>query len=247
MNPDYAIVGKIGAQHIEYFKTLENIRNTKMEIIESKNLKKAFIYKSANINPYKNILSFGDEITNIVSNLDGVSFDLEIEGKIYSFKTPLLGDFNAINITSAIKVALELGMNIEDIREKVAKLTPIEHRLQKIKAGGKIIIDDSFNGNLEGMLSSYKMIKDYNKTKVIITPGVVESTKEANEKLAKEIDKIFDLVIITGELNSKILDENITKSKKIILKDKSKLETTLAKETKEGDLILFSNDTPNFL
>jgi len=70
---------------------------------------------------------------------------------------------------------------------------------------------------------------------------------EANKKLAKKIDEIFDLVIITGELNREILDKNITRAKKIILKDKSTIEELLAKETKEGDLVLFSNDAPNFI
>ena len=35
VNPHYVVVGKIGPAHIEYFKTMENIRNTKMEIIKT--------------------------------------------------------------------------------------------------------------------------------------------------------------------------------------------------------------------
>ena len=38
LEPHVAIVGQIGPQHIEYFKTLENIRNTKMELIPSPEL-----------------------------------------------------------------------------------------------------------------------------------------------------------------------------------------------------------------
>lgn len=37
------------------------------------------------------------------------------------------------------------------------------------------------------------------------------------------------------------------KIKTIILKEKSQLVQTLAKETKNGDLILFSNDAPSFM
>ena len=35
VNPHYVVVGKIGPAHIEYFKTMENIRNTKMEILKT--------------------------------------------------------------------------------------------------------------------------------------------------------------------------------------------------------------------
>ncbi len=244
----YAVVGKIGPAHIEYFKTLENIRDTKMEIIESQNLIKAFVHKSANVKPNEKVQIFGDEIKEIKSTLDGLSFELEIDEKLYSFKAKnILGEFNAINITVAVLVALEFGMDIKQIQKKVLHLRQVEHRLQKIETNGKFIIDDSYNGNLEGMVSSYDLVSLYKGRKVIITPGIMESTKEANITLAKKIDSVFDLCIITGKVNSMILLDNLKKCKKLILADKSKLQEILAKNTKEGDLILFSNDAPTFL
>jgi UDP-N-acetylmuramoyl-tripeptide--D-alanyl-D-alanine ligase len=70
-------------------------------------------------------------------------------------------------------------------------LPQVEHRLQKIVAGGKIIIDDSFNGNLTGMLEAVSICSTHTGRKVIITPGLVESTDEANILLAKQIRLIF--------------------------------------------------------
>jgi len=247
LNHDIAIVGSIGEQHIEYFKTLENIRNTKMEILNSKNLKKAFVHTSANVKPNNHVEVFGENIKNISSSLDGIEFDLEIDDKVEHFNSPLLGAFNATNLTSAILVAHQLGLDIRDIQKEIKKLKQVEHRLQKIEAGGKLIIDDSFNGNFEGMVSSYELVNSFKGKKIIITPGVIESDCETNTKLAKKIDEIFDTVIITGHTNSKILEENIKNAKKIILSDKEKLEFTLAQETMPGDLILFSNDAPTFM
>jgi UDP-N-acetylmuramoyl-tripeptide--D-alanyl-D-alanine ligase len=244
---DFAVVGSIGPQHIEYFKTLENIRNTKMEILHSPKLKKAFVHVSAHVKPNEQITLFGDNIHQIEATLEGLSFEVEIDGQRYPFTAPLLGGFNAVNITAAILVAKALGMEMEAIQKAVAKLTPVEHRLQKIEAGGKIIIDDSFNGNLEGMTASYDLVKSYDGRKVLITPGVVESDEATNIALAKKIDEIFDLVIITGTINAEVLATHISKPKKIILKDKSKLEELLAKETQTRDLILFSNDAPTFM
>ncbi len=244
----YAIVGKIGPAHIEYFKTLENIRNTKMEILDSKKLIKAFVHKSANVKPNDKVQIFGDEIKEVNATLEGLSFKVEISGVLEEFEAKnILGEFNAINILAAILMALELGMDIKTIKKQVSKLTQVEHRLQKMEAGGKLIIDDSYNGNLEGMLSSYELVSSYKGRKVIITPGIIESTKEANEKLAKKIDEVFDIAIITGKTNAIVLMENIKHSKKLLLADKDKLQDLLAKETKAGDLILFSNDAPTFV
>ncbi|NCB54900.1 MAG: UDP-N-acetylmuramoyl-tripeptide--D-alanyl-D-alanine ligase, partial [Epsilonproteobacteria bacterium] len=129
----------------------------------------------------------------------------------------------------------------------VSTLRSVEHRLERIEAGGKIIIDDSFNGNLEGMLGSYDLIATYQGRKVIITPGIVESNEHNNTLLAKKIDDVFDLVIITGKTNVTILNKTIQKAQKIILSDKSTLQDVLAEFTQKGDIILFSNDAPNFM
>ena len=232
----YAIIGKIGPQHLEYFKTIENIIETKNEIKLSPKLKKSISYEEIK-----------DRIKNVKATLQGVEWDLELEeGSIHLF-APILGEFNSINISLAFLMAKEFGVDDSYLVRKVAKLSPIPHRLQKIEVGGKIIIDDSFNGNIEGMLSSIELVSQYEGRKVIITPGIVEANEELNRELAKRIDEVFDLVIVTGSLNRKVLCETIQKPNKIYLADKSKLEKVLSENTKTGDLILFSNDAPNFI
>jgi UDP-N-acetylmuramoyl-tripeptide--D-alanyl-D-alanine ligase len=247
LNHHYGVVGVIGPAHIEYFKTLERIRDTKMELLNSDRLKKAFVHKSANIKPTSNVVEFGENIEDIKATLEGVEFSLDIDGKKERFFAPVLGSFNAVNLTAAILVARELGVSTQKIKDSLKTLPSVEHRLQKIEAGGKLIIDDSFNGNLEGMSASYELVKSFKGRKIVVTPGIVESDEESNIKLAKKIDEIFDTVIITGSLNAKILNENIKIAKKIILRDKSELEEVLANESVPGDLVLFSNDAPSFI
>ncbi|AZV46631.1 UDP-N-acetylmuramoylalanyl-D-glutamyl-2, 6-diaminopimelate--D-alanyl-D-alanine ligase [Nautilia sp. PV-1] len=241
---EYSILGKIGPQHIEYFKTLDNIKKTKLEIFQTPKLKKGFSYEV----PYnEKVEVIKDKIKNIKATLDGIKWDVEIGGRLYSFECGILGGFNAVNVTLAVFQALELGLSIEEIQNKVLKLESVPHRLQKIEVGGKIIIDDSFNGNLEGMLESYDLVSRYEGKKVLVTPGIVEATEKQNIKLAKKIDQVFDLVILTGNINKKTLCNNITRADKIVLKTKKDLEKILAENTKAGDLILFSNDTPEYL
>ncbi|KFL35265.1 UDP-N-acetylmuramoylalanyl-D-glutamyl-2, 6-diaminopimelate--D-alanyl-D-alanine ligase [Sulfurospirillum sp. SCADC] len=247
INPHIAVVGCIGEQHIEYFKTLENIRNTKMEMLNSTRLESAFVHESANINPTSMIHSFGSELSDIEATLQGLSFNMLLDGVKEHFTCKLLGAFNAINIAAAIHVARSLGLDLSVIKEAVSNLQSVEHRLQKIEAGGKLIIDDSYNGNLEGMLSSYDLVATHVGRKVIITPGIVESTQAANATLAQKIDDVFDLVILTGKANVEVLDLHVNKAQKIILSDKSKLQETLAEQTHAGDVILFSNDAPTFI
>ena len=240
---EYAILGKIGPQHIEYFKNMENIEKAKKEIFESSKLIKGFSYEL----PFDDRVEvIKNRIKNIKATLNKTEWDLEIDGKDIHFETKILGGFNAINISLAVYQAYEFIKDIQYLQERVRKLEPIPHRLQKIEAGGKIIIDDSFNGNIEGMLESFKIVKQHPKRRIIITPGLVEATEEMNKKVAKAINNTFDLAIITGSVNKKVLDKYITIDK-IVLKDKSRLEKILAEMTSAGDLIIFSNDAPEYL
>jgi UDP-N-acetylmuramoyl-tripeptide--D-alanyl-D-alanine ligase len=243
----YAILGSVGEQHIEYFKTLDNIIHTKMEILKSPELIHGFVHDSVPILDYDTITKFPHNLQITRSDLHGIWFDIEIDGHVEHFHAPLLGSFNAINLTAVILVAKKLGMSIDEIKVALHNLEPVEHRLHLSHANGKTIIDDSFNGNLEGMLEAVKISSTYEGRKVMVTPGLVESTIEANTKLAEAIDEVFDVVIITGSLNKAVLESTITKAQTIVLKDKNELEHCLLENTQMDDLILFANDAPNFI
>lgn len=247
LEPQICVIGSVGEQHIEYFKTLDNIIHTKMELLKSPRMQKGFVHESVPIKDYDTITKFPNNLHITKSSLDGIWFDVEVNGTIEHFHAPILGSFNAINLTAVILVAHELGMSIDEIKVALKSLPQVEHRLQLIKAGGKVIVDDSFNGNLEGMLEAVNICSSYEGRKVIITPGLVESTDEANILLAKEINEKFDYVILTGSLNTQLLSAHINQEKVFILKDKALMETTLAEQTRVGDLILFANDAPNFI
>ena len=346
--PQIVVVGEIGAQHIEYFKSIENIRKTKLEALTSARLKHAFLHSCTQKSADECVTIYDEGLEIYDADLDGIKFSLSLsedesgasgenstpyaetsaaegegqgglsldassaacarkdknsknygvnfddansmscaeqseqefyeqaargdkicgdkerdaqeaanERKILNgrrelckreeFFAPILGKFNAANLAACIKIARFLGLSTDKIKSRVAHVSAVEHRLARLDAGGKIIIDDSFNGNLSGMLQSYELMRSYGGRKVIITPGIVESTREDNETLAAKIDEIFDLAIITGELNSEVLQSKIDPAKTIVLKDKRDLQRVLSENTHSGDLILFSNDAPSFI
>ncbi|PSM52751.1 Mur ligase family protein [Campylobacter blaseri] len=246
LNPQIIVVGEIGEQHIEYFKTIENVRNTKLEALNSSRLEKAFLHSSTLKKSFDKITIYDENLKNVKSTLDGLNFDLEFD-KTYTFKSLILGKFNASNLAACIHIAHYLGIDVEIIKKRVLDIQSVEHRLQKIQNDKKFIIDDSFNGNFKGMSDSYELVSSFKGRKVIVTPGIIESTEDDNIKLAKIINEKFDFVIATGDLNAKIFKENIDSDKLFILENKSNLVGALAEKTKEGDLILFSNDAPNFI
>ena len=258
VNPHYVVVGKIGPAHIEYFKTIENIRNTKMEILKTERLKEAWIHESARVKPESNVHTFGTKenldirtieaapehvIENVQATLESTSFTLD--GVQYS--ASILGAFNAMNLAAAVLVAKELGLSDEQIQEGLSTLKAVDHRLQRIDAGGKVILDDSFNGNIDGMMASFDLASTYEGRKVVITPGLVEVDDALNVQVAQRANEVFDIVVVTGDLNYAIFKEYVEADKLVKLATKGEMEAMLVEQTRPGDLILFANDAPSFV
>ncbi|BCX79475.1 Mur ligase family protein [Campylobacter sp. 19-13652] len=243
LSPKIVIVGEIGSAHLEYFKSIDVTRNTKLEALKSTNLKKAFLHSSTLKQADDDIIIYDSDVSLGRANLDGIEFKIGNE----SFSAPLLGGFHTQNLAAVIKAAKYLGAEKANIKKALSTLKNPEHRLFKMEAGGKIIIDDSFNGNINGMLASYNLAATYPGRKVLITPGIVEGAQEDNKTLAKAANDVFDVVMITGALNAPTLLKELKRPKIIIVKDKSNLTQMLAEHTMAGDLVLFSNDAPSFI
>ena len=258
VNPHYVVVGKIGPAHIEYFRTMENIRNTKMEILKTNRLEQAWVHASAMVKPESIVHTFGEKenldlknplpapeflIEEIEATLNETSFTLN--GTRYS--ASILGAFNAMNLSAAVLVAKELGLTDEEIQKGLSTLKAVDHRLQRIDAGGKVILDDSFNGNIDGTMASFELSSTYKGRKVVITPGLVEVDDALNVQVAKRANEVFDVVVVTGDLNYAIFKEYIDPDKLVKLSNKAGMEDMLVEQTMPGDLILFANDAPSFV
>ncbi len=259
VSPHYSIIGKIGNAHLEYFKSIENTKLAKLKGLCSDRLEGYLLHSSTcffeeflndekfcelSFKDIKNIDKkyYDDDVSVIKSDLDGIDFKICDE----IFSSNLLGEFNATNLAACIKMAVFLGVDKEKIKEKLMSLKAVSHRLERIDSGGKIILDDSFNGNIDGMSASYDICKKYHGRKIIVTPGIVEVDEETNIKLCEKINECFDLAILTSSLNENVFKNHIT-IEKIFLKDKSNLVNLLATKTSAGDLIIFSNDAPSYV
>jgi len=258
VNPHYVVVGKIGPAHIEYFKTMENIRNTKMEILKTARLKTAWVHESAMVKPEANVHTFGElDHLDIRSNVAAPEYiikdvDATLESTSFTlmdvrYTASILGAFNAMNLAAAVLVAKELGLSDEEIQKGLSTLEPVAHRLQRIDAGGKVILDDSYNGNIDGMMASFDLVSSYEGRKVVITPGLVEVDDALNVQVAQRANEVFDLVVVTGDLNYAIFKEYVDAEKLVKLATKAGMEEMLVEQTRVGDLILFANDAPSFV
>lgn len=262
VSPNYSIITGITNQHLNTFKTFDNLLNTKYELVENTN-GGYVIFNGDNEfcenfynKCYKNKLLVGIDnkkssiqCENINLKIGKTTFDINILGEKYTLKTSLLGKHNIINLLLAIQMAILFNIEIPKIIKAVSKIQAVEHRLKLLKNGDRYILDDSFNSNPVGAKNAIDVLMTFPNKKIVITGGLVELGKEnyiENVKLGKYLTSV-DVVVIVGNENKSALLEGLKESKKTVLcADNVNLAVSLIqKYFNTGDCLLFLNDLPD--
>lgn len=266
VKPKIGILTGITLQHLERFKSLENIIKTKFELIESLPIDwfalidtssqwvKTWLEKYKDFFAIKNIITISDTIPfHYCDNLEWINF--EIEGK--SYQTKLIAKHSLQTIQIAYKLAKYFSINDEIIEELIKNLPYTKHRMELIRniKTGVNIIDDSYNGNIEWVKSIIDLLKNIkiNGRKIIIVWWIVElgeKSKEVNEQLWKDLANCADMILLSKwkiwEAIYRWLKEKWFDEKNIKIYSHSlDIHNDLWNILQFWDLIIFQNDLPD--
>lgn len=245
---DVGVVTCIGNQHLKTFKSISNIKNEKKKIIVNAKHHAIFReedYKKITINhPSKSCFSSKFDADIIVQKTDKNHATIKINNNSYCVQSNLVGEHTFSNLACAIAIAKYFNVSDLEIIEKIPFIKNVEHRLNLIKSGNWLIIDDSYNSNFEGFKNALKTLDELGNIKVLITPGVIESNKNTNNdeiKISNLINEIVDLTLLIQKPKMKKYIK-----KYIEFNTFSDAFNYLKKEYKDKNLtILIENDLPN--
>lgn len=226
VHPKYGIITAIGEQHLQSFHTIDNIISTKFELADA--LPEdgiAFLnYDNLHIRERmyeKTTVSYGVEDENIDNyhafdievSKQGTRFQVrDMDGETCEFQTKLLGIHNVENITGAIAVANQLGIPMEELVYPVRQLESVEHRLQLINQGSRIIIDDAYNSNPQGFRAALDVLSGFDAMRILLTPGMVElgsSQYESNKAAGKYAADKCDYAVLVGKEQTLPISEGL--------------------------------------
>ena len=270
VHPDIGMITSIGPQHLETFGSLDNIKKTKFELIDSLSEKGiAFLnYDDENVKSVKtdkNKITYGVSKDNsyYAKNINIGEFGSEFiihtkSDEEIPVKTKLLGEHNIINIVGAVAIAKELGLTNEQIQLGIKLLKPVEHRLElKQHANGTIIIDDAYNSNTKGAQMAVEVLGRFKtRKKILITPGIVElgdKLYEYNKRFGNQAASNCDYVILVGEKQAKpiydgLVEQGFDKEKIYIVKNFEEAKEKMNNLMDSNTVILLENDlTDNYL
>lgn len=268
VHPHIGIVTAVGPQHLESFKTLENVQATKFELVDSLPSGGLAIIN----NDFDAIASRQVDNTRCVRygiaaddaeyraidvkySISGTDFKVVGPDIEESFHTPLLGECNVSNLIAAIVCAKTLGMPIAKIRQAVERIEPVEHRLSvKRTPGGITILDDAFNSNPSGSSMALDVLAMMNTgRRIIITPGMIElgdKQYDLNRQFGEKIASSADVAIIVGEYNREAITDGISSVENSAIKVLEAPSFTQAQQmmlamAQSGDVVLYENDLPD--
>ncbi|MGZ3873780.1 MAG: Mur ligase family protein [Mucilaginibacter sp.] len=269
VHPQIGILTAVGEQHLESFKTINNVQRTKFELIDALpsgalavlNADYEYIANRP-VNDRETALYSSDNekvdyyIKDISYSARGSAFSVFKKGEhLADFQTKLLGSYNLSNILAGYIVARHLDVPDSSIAFAVKKLEPVQHRLEvKVHANGVTVIDDAFNSNPVGSKMALEVLKAIEgQRKIIITPGMIElgeKQEHYNSLLGEQIAETCDYAILVGKnitlpIMKGLKNKNYPDNQIYVAQNFKDAVNHLSGMTKAGDVLLYENDLPD--
>ena len=268
VHPKYGIITSIGEQHLETFKSLDTIKATKFELVESLpadgvaflNMDDENIASQLEKSKLQcKVVTFGSsnaDVDYFAADLryspNGCTFTVKCrDGEQQEFETVLLGDHNIQNLIACIAVGHTLGISLEKLSAVTRKVRPVKHRLELKRSGKITIMDDSFNSNPVGSKAALDVLAQMPGHKVLITPGMIELGEKEytyNYAFAEAAAKVCDTIILVGPKQTKPMQDALQAvgySPYYVAKHLQEALTQMHTITAEDMVVLLENDLPD--
>lgn len=193
-HPDYGIITGLAPNHLDEYKHLSAIADDLLSLGKYVDPKKLFVNEEAfkreqipGMSTYSENAALGWKIQKVEVDYDGTSFTMRKNSQTIKVKSSLLGRHQVGPLALAAALADKFGLTKQQIEAGLAKTRPFEHRMQPRQLGSAWVIDDAYNGSLEGFRAGLELLKELPaKRKIYVTPGLVDQGEET-ERVHTEI------------------------------------------------------------
>ncbi len=211
-HPTIGIILNIGADHLDFFKDLDDIRHSFRLYAENIPSNGTLIINGniENLNYFLEdleckIITFGDKETNNYSpsniSYDEFacgSYDLMVDGQFATRITlSVPGEHNILNSLSAIAASVVMNIPMETIKNGLASFTGTERRFQyKGKVFGVTIIDD-YAHHPDEIIASLNTARNYTHNKIwcVFQPHTYTRTKALLKEFAAALSLADEIVL----------------------------------------------------
>jgi UDP-N-acetylmuramoyl-tripeptide--D-alanyl-D-alanine ligase len=265
-HPTHGVITGLAPAHLNNYKTLTAAGEDIFSLAGYLNGKQVYVNTDAkSIKPFLKPSyhtfnkdgALGWHVEEIEVSLSGVSFSLKKDKKTMNLTSGLVGRHQIGFLAFVAALSLELGLSEEQVRTGISKTTPFEHRMQPYQLAGAWIIDDTYNGNLEGIRAGCQLLADLaSSRKIYVTPGLVDQGGETG-RVHLEVGKLIaaanpNLVVLMQNSVTGFIAEGLKAGKFAgelrIETNPLEFYTNLQHFVANGDLVVMQNDwTDNYV
>lgn len=222
VRPNVCVITNIGQCHLENLKTRDGILQAKSEIFDfmaedgvvclnGEDDKLSTLACVQGRTPH--FFGLGGSPLEEVQALDvesrglwGSDAKLVIDGSAVEIHVPLPGRHMVLNAAAAACVAVQMGLEIDEIAAGIGKVEPVSGRNHLIRLDRYTLIDDCYNANPASMKAAIDLLEMADTVKVAILGDMFE-LGENTDALHAEVglyaaDAGLDILLCVGE-NSK--------------------------------------------
>jgi UDP-N-acetylmuramoyl-tripeptide--D-alanyl-D-alanine ligase len=261
--PTHAVITGIAPAHLDRYRTLERAGRDIFSVGDAVPGEHVyvngdspdalqFVKPGQQLYTEKNVL--GWKITGVRVNLDGTRFTIQKGQEKLELHSGLLGRHQVGPLALAAALAHEFGLTKKQIQAGIAATQPFEHRMQPYTLNGAWIIDDTYNGNIEGVRVGTHLLKELPaKRRIYVTPGLVDQgadTAKIHEHMGELIASAKpDMVILMDHSVTQYIEKGLQaagyKGELLVETDPLNFYNNMNLFVASGDLVLMQNDWPD--
>lgn len=214
-HPQIGLLTHIGSAHAANFKSEEELINEKIKLFKDSEV---IIYNGDNLltdnkiktlYSSKKLISYGFKKENQVFIKNDITKDENVLVQYFDqeimFPVHQRDEATLTNALALITVLKELNIDNHKIIEKINALKAIEMRLEAIEGiKNNIIINDSFNLDLDSLKTALQFLNEYKKPKRSLVLTDIVGVNSNSQALYEEVSELvneqkFDSVFLIGD------------------------------------------------
>ncbi len=265
VRPQLGVITGVNEAHLSKFKTLERTTAAIFELADY--LKTGPVYKNGDNQQVRARAHTGDplvytsggvngwKVTHAQVNANSTAFTARKGRTAIHATTALLGRQQIGPLVAAIDIAGGLGLTPAQITAGIARTRPYDHRLQPRELGGAWVIDDTYNGNVDGVRAGLAWLAEVPAARrIYVTPGLVElgsRTAAVHRDIGRHVAAAADVVVLMNNSVTAYIQEGLTAAgfsgELKIVDDPEHFYANLTHFVAAGDVVLMQNDwTDNY-
>ncbi|NOT38200.1 MAG: UDP-N-acetylmuramate--L-alanine ligase [Saprospiraceae bacterium] len=248
LRPDVAIIGSLDADHLDIYSTRDEMVKSYIEfasLVDDGLVLMSDVINETDLQTFRSsistntkLLTYGMKDADVMCSINQIhnswtnfTYVDEKDRIIEELNIRFPGRHNIYNATAAIRVALELGLTEEQVREGLVSFKGIQRRFEWIHEKNQVLIDDYAHHpeELKAAIEALRSCYPNRKITGVFQPHLFSRTRDFASEFGNVLDLLDETILvelyparekpIEGISSLTILDKMKSKNKSFVTKN----------------------------